>query len=43
MDVVAVNDIFMKLSPMIVGIGLGLGLLGSWMTMNRELRKIRHI
>ena len=43
MDVVAVNDIFMKLSPMLVGIGLGLGLLGSWMTMNRELRKIRHI
>ena len=43
MDVVAVNDIFMKLSPMIVGIGLGIGLLGSWMTMNRELRKIRHI
>ena len=43
MDVVAVNDIFIKLSPMIVGIGLGLGLLGSWITMNRELRKIRHI
>ncbi|MBO4669580.1 MAG: permease-like cell division protein FtsX [Lachnospiraceae bacterium] len=43
MDVVAVNDIFVKLSPMIVGIGLGLGLLGSWITMNRELRKIRHI
>ena len=43
MDVVAVNDIFMKLSPMSVGIGLGIGLLGSWMTMNRELRKIRHI
>lgn len=43
MDVVSVYDIFAQLSPLIVGIGIGLGFLGSYFTMNRELRKIRHI
>lgn len=42
MDVVSIYDIFARLSPMIVGVGLGLGLLGSIFTMGRELRKIRH-
>lgn len=43
MDVVAVNDIFVRLSPLLVGIGVGLGFLGSFFTMNKELRKIRHL
>ncbi len=43
MDVVSVYDVFAQLSPLIVGIGIGLGFLGSYFTMNRELRKIRHI
>lgn len=43
MDVVRVEDVFAQLSPLIVAIGVGLGFLGSYFTMNRELRKIRHI
>ena len=43
MDVVSVYDVFAQLSPLIVGIGIGLGFLGSYFTMNRDLRKIRHI
>lgn len=43
LDVVSVNDIFIQLSPLLVLIGIGIGFFGSVLTMNRELRKIRHI
>lgn len=43
LDVVSVNDIFVQLSPLLVLIGIGIGFFGSVLTMNRELRKIRHI
>ncbi len=43
MDVVSVNDIFARLSPLLAGIGIGIGFLGSYFTMNKELRRIRHL
>ena len=43
MDVVSVNDIFSRLSPLIAGLGIGIGFLGSYFTMNKELRRIRHL
>lgn len=43
LDVVSVNDIFVQLSPLLVILGIGIGFFGSIFTMNRELRKIRHI
>lgn len=43
MDVVSVNDIFVRLSPLLAAIGIGIGFLGSYFTMNKELRRIRHL
>ncbi|MBQ6106150.1 MAG: permease-like cell division protein FtsX [Lachnospiraceae bacterium] len=43
MDVVSANDIFARLSPLLAVIGIGIGFLGSYFTMNKELRRIRHL
>ncbi|MBO4696186.1 MAG: permease-like cell division protein FtsX [Lachnospiraceae bacterium] len=43
LDVVSVNDIFARLSPLLAAIGIGIGFFGSYFTMNKELRRIRHL
>ncbi|MDE7299207.1 MAG: ABC transporter permease, partial [Lachnospiraceae bacterium] len=35
------EQIFSRLVPISFGIGIGIGLLGTWLTLKRQLRKFR--